>query len=67
MALLGVETDVLALAHHHVVHQVQRVGVVNVAGGRHELVALLSRAGAGGPGGGGGQGGAGSGEVVTTL
>ena len=48
-------------------HQVQRVGVVNVAGRPHELVALLSRAGAGGPGGGGGQGGAGSGEVVTTL
>ena len=51
-------------------HQVQGVGVVNVAGGSHELVALLSRAGGGGWTDGAphrGGGGSWRAEVVTTL
>ena len=69
VALLGVETDVLALAHHHVVHQVQRVGLVNVAGCSHKLLTLLPGAAGGGGGGGTGRAphGGGGGEVETTL
>ena len=49
-------------------HQVQHVGLVNVAGCPHELVALLPRAGGGAArhgGGGGGRGG--RGEVEAAL
>ena len=60
----------LTLSHQDVMHQVQGVGVVNVAGGSHELVALLSRARGGGWTDGArhrGGGGSWRAEVVTTL
>ena len=62
-------TRVLAVPHSHVVQQVHRVGLLNVAAARHELVALLRLAGGvcslGGAG--GGWSSAAAGEVVTIV